>query len=76
MGLLSDNVIKPDILFLKKNKEVVCNHENDKGHYWEYYFDYNCCRKNMEKNDKGICKNIDDNKNIHNSAKELNKKDG
>ncbi|KAM0685105.1 hypothetical protein COBT_003686, partial [Conglomerata obtusa] len=51
------------------NEEVVCNHEYNKGHYWEYYFNYNCCRKNIEKNDEGICKNSDDDKNVLNCAK-------
>ncbi|KAM0686732.1 hypothetical protein COBT_002040 [Conglomerata obtusa] len=33
LGVVSDNVIRPDILFYKNNEEVVCNHEYDKGHY-------------------------------------------
>ncbi|KAM0684779.1 hypothetical protein COBT_004013, partial [Conglomerata obtusa] len=49
LGVVGDNVIKPNIIFLKNNTEIVCNHEYDKGHYREYYFNYNCCRKNIEK---------------------------
>ncbi|KAM0684981.1 hypothetical protein COBT_003810, partial [Conglomerata obtusa] len=76
LGVVGDNVIKPNILFLKNNTEIVCNHEYDKGHYREYYFNYNCCRKNIEKIKEGICKNSDDDINIRNSANELNNNDG
>ncbi|KAM0686445.1 hypothetical protein COBT_002330 [Conglomerata obtusa] len=33
LGVVGDNVIKPKILFLKGNEEVVCNHEVGKGHF-------------------------------------------